>query len=107
MSQPQSFFKEDIIDGKMYAVLSYLSILCIIPLIVKKKNSFVLVHGKQGLVLFVVEVGTLIISIVLPWILSPVIFITMILSFWGMIAAIRGATVELPLVSGVAKKIDL
>jgi len=26
----------DILDGKMYAVLAYLSIFCIIPLIVKK-----------------------------------------------------------------------
>ncbi len=54
--------KDEIIDGKMYAVLAYLSILCIIPLIVKKSNSFVLDHGRQGLVLFVGEVGMLIVS---------------------------------------------
>ena len=36
-------------EGKVFAILSYLSILCIIPLILKKDNEFVLAHGKQGL----------------------------------------------------------
>ena len=66
---PEGISKDDVIDGKMYAVLAYLSILCIIPLIIKKKNPFVLAHGKQGLVLFVAETGTLIVSILLPWVL--------------------------------------
>ena len=60
----RTFQREEILDGKMYAVLSYLSILCIIPLIIKKNNAFVLAHGKQGLVLFVAEVAVLILSIV-------------------------------------------
>lgn len=107
MSHPKEFFKEDIIDGKMYAVLSYLSVLCIIPLILKKKNPFVLAHGKQGLVLFVAEAGTFIVSIMMPWAFSPLMFILMILSFWGMVCAIRGVMVNLPIASGIAEKIVL
>jgi uncharacterized membrane protein len=108
MSQSHKpFFKEDIMDGKMYAVLAYLSILCIIPLILKKKNPFVLAHGKQGLVLFVAQVGVLILSIVLPWCFGPLMFVLMIFSFWGMIAVIRGDMVDLPIVAGISQKIDL
>ncbi len=107
MPLPQKFFKDDVLEGKMYAVLSYLSILCIIPLILKKKNPFVLAHGKQGLVLFVGEVATMILSIVFPWLFNPVFFILMILSFWGMVSAIRGVMVELPVVAGIAQKIVL
>ena len=41
MAPGEGFSKADILDGKMYAVLAYLSIFCIIPLIFKKKNAFV------------------------------------------------------------------
>ena len=101
------FSKAEVTDGKMYAVLAYLSILCIIPLIVKKKNPFVLAHGKQGLVLFVAEAGTFILSIVIPWGLTPVLFVLLAFSFWGMVAAIRGTMVDLPVIAGIAEKIVL
>ena len=71
----ESFSKEDILDGKMYAVLAYLSIFCIVPLIFKKNNVFVLSHGRQGLVLFVAEAAALVVSIVFPWSLRPLLFI--------------------------------
>ena len=107
MSSEKPFFKEDIIDGKMFALLAYLSILCIIPLILKKKNPFVLAHGKQGLVLFIAQVGVLILSIILPWIFAPLMFGLLIFSFWGIIAVIRGDMVDLPVIAGISKKIDL
>lgn len=106
MASPE-FFKEDIIEGKMYAVLAYLSILCIIPLILKKQNAFVLAHGKQGLVLFVAQTGAVILSVVFPWLLSPVMFVLLVFAFWGMISAIRGCLVELPIVYSIAQKIVL
>jgi len=107
MSSAKPFFKEDIIDGKMYAVLAYLSILCIIPLILKKRNPFVLAHGKQGLVLFIAQVGVLILSIILPWSFAPLMFVLLVFSFWGMIAVLRGDMVDLPIIADISKKIDL
>ena len=106
MSQP-AFSREDIMDGKMYAILAYLSVLCIIPLILKKNNPFVLAHGKQGLVLFVAEAGTLILSIVFAWAFNPLMLVLLLLSFWGIVSAIRGVMVELPVVAGIAGKIVL
>ena len=41
MPSQEDLGKADVLDGKMYAVLAYLSIFCIIPLIVKKNNAFV------------------------------------------------------------------
>ena len=99
--------KEDILEGKMYALLAYLSILCMIPLILKKKNPFVLVHGKQGLVLFVAEVGVFIFSIISPQLSSPLMFLLMAFSFWGIIAVLRGRTVRLPVAASIADKIVL
>ncbi len=107
MSEDKDFHKEDVLDGKMYAVLSYLSILCIIPLIFKKQNPFVLAHSKQGLVLFIAEAGIAILSIVVPALFAPLIFIFLILSFWGMVCAVRGVMVRLPVVCDIAAKIVL
>jgi len=101
------FSKADILDGKMYAVLAYLSIFCIVPLILKKDNIFVLSHGRQGLVLFVAEVATLVISIIFPWAFRPLLFIFFGLSFWGMVTAIRGQSVELPFIAKIAEKITI
>ncbi len=101
------FSKEDVLDGKMYAVLAYVSIFCIVPLIIKKNNTFVLSHGRQGLVLFVAEVATLVISIILPWLFRPLLFILFGFSFWGMVMAIRGQGVELPVIARIAEKITI
>ena len=103
----EGFSKADILDGKMYAVLAYVSIFCIIPLIIKKNNPFVLSHGRQGLVIFVGEVATLVISIVFPWAFRPFLFILFGLSFWGMVMAIRGQSVELPVIFRIAEKITI
>lgn len=104
---PESFSNEDILDGKIYAILAYLSILCIIPLILKKSNPFVLAHGKQGLVLFVIQTAVWIISIVIPGILTPMTFVIMILSFLGLLAVLQGKFLQLPVVSSFAEKISL
>ena len=102
-----NFSKEEILDGKIYAILAYLSILCIIPLILKKNNSFVLTHGKQGLILFIAEVAVWILSIVAPCILAPLTFVLMALSFWGLIAVVKGEFVRLPFAATWADKISL
>lgn len=107
MPSQREFSNQDVSDGKMYAVLAYLSIFCIVPLIVKKDNAFVLSHGRQGLVLFVAEAATLVVSIVFPWCLRPLLFILSGFSFWGMVAAIRGQGVKLPIIARIADKITI
>ena len=43
-------------DTKIFAAISYLSILFIIPWVVKKEHPFVAFHVKQGMGLFIAEV---------------------------------------------------
>jgi len=108
MNKRQSKQDQQIIEGKIFAILSYLSILCIIPLVFKKDNAFVLKHGKQGLILFLGEVAVFIIHNVLGlWILRLGMFIFGVLSFIGMIASLQGRNAELPLVSRLADSITL
>ena len=107
MAKSESQQEKQVLEGKIFAVLSYLSILCIIPLVLKKDNDFVLSHGKQGLVLFVAEVAVFIVSVIIPWFFQPLIFVCGVFSFWGMIEVLRGRCVRLPCISDIADKISL
>ncbi len=99
---------EEILEGKIFALLSYLSILCILPLLFKKENAFVLQHGKQGLVIFLGEVAVFIVHIILgSWIFRLGIFVFGIFSFLGIIAVLRGRYVKLPGIADIADKITL
>ena len=90
MNKDASSTDPQILEGKVFAILSYLSILCIIPLVLKKDNAFVLKHGKQGLILFLGEVAIFIIHIILGlWILRLGMFVLGVLSFVGLIAALQ------------------
>lgn len=97
-------------EGKAFAILSYLSILCIIPLILKKENKFCLFHAKQGLVIFLAEVGVFVLS-VLPvlggilWRLGVLFF--GFLSIWCIIQVLLAKYVKIPLVSELAEKISI
>lgn len=100
--------EQEILEGKIFAVLAYLSILCIIPLALKKDNAFVLRHGKQGLVIFVAEVAVFLAHIILgEWILRLGIFVLGVFSFIGIIAVLQGRLIKFPLITDTAEKITL
>ncbi len=105
--KPPSNEEKHVTDGKIFAVLSYLSILCIIPLALKKDNRFVLEHGKQGLVLFVIEVAVLIVSIIFPWLFKLGMFLSGLFSFVGIIHVLKGEYVSFPIISKIADQIVL
>jgi len=98
-----------VIEGKVLALLAYLPFFCILPLLFKKDNDFVLAHGKQGLVIFVGEIGVFIIHIIpiFHWVFRFGMFVLLVLSFWGIIAVLKGRTVALPGISLIADKITL
>lgn len=64
-------------------------------------------HGKQGLVIFIGEVATFIISIVFPWAFKLGLFIFGIYSLVGIINVLKGEYYKLPIVSEIADKIIL
>ena len=98
----------EIIEGKTFALLSYLSILCIIPLILKKDNKFCLFHARQGLVLFIAEVAVFVIS-VLPFVVGilwrvGVLFFGFV-SIWCIIQVLMSKYAKIPLVFELAERI--
>ena len=97
-------------DGKIFAVIGYLGILCLIPLLFKKDNKFALFHGKQGLVIFIGEVALGIISIVpfIGWLVGFFgVLIFGILSLVGIIQALMGNYWRVPAIADIADKFNI
>ncbi len=104
---------KDIEDNKVMALLSYIGVLVLVPLLAKKDSKYAQFHAKQGLVLFLGEVingilylipGVNFVWFFIGWIVS-IFFI--ILSIMGIINAYQGHAKELPVIGGLAPKIKL
>lgn len=107
---PDADKNQEIQDGKIFAMLGYWCFLCILPLILKKENSFAVYHGKQGLVLFIFLVGGFLLNIIpvlgqITWRLT--LFIYLALFIWGTIQALTGKCGRIPIISNIADKIIL
>lgn len=105
-----AFDKKDIDDNKILAALSYIGILCLIPLLVKKDSKFCQEHGKQGFVLFLAELVVYAIGMVpvIGWfLLGPIGSIaTLIVSIIGIIKVLQGEFWEIPLIGHYRKNIN-
>ena len=102
--------EQEIVDGKFFAIISYVSFLCVITLILKKSNKFALYHARQGLVLFVMEVTAFILSIIpfLGWLIGIFGYVLFLLvSVWGIMQAALGVYSRIPVVSEISDKIVL
>ena len=102
---------EVIEQGKIYAFLGYFGILFLVPILAKKDNTFAVFHGKQGLVLFVVEIIVWLLGFIpfLGWyIIWPIGFIfCLIMAIAGMIQALSGKYWKMPLIGDYAEKITI
>ncbi|KAA0206996.1 DUF4870 domain-containing protein [Candidatus Uhrbacteria bacterium] len=110
MSGMPHFDKKDIDDNKVIAALSYLGILVLIPLLVKKDSKFTQEHAKQGLVLFIAEIIGSVIAMVpiIGWLLAPFIGIAfLIVALVALIKCLMGEFWEIPLIGPYRKKINL
>lgn len=102
--------KEDIREGKIFAVIGYIMILCIVPLLLKKENKFAFYHGKHGLVLFIIEVAAFVLSVIPflgPLLLRLAFFTCGLFSLWGIIQSLLGNYSRMFLISDIAEKITL
>lgn len=101
--------KEDIEQNKMMAVIGYVSILCFLPLLLKKDSPYAQFHAKQGLALFVIEVASFVLSwtVILAPVSTIVSFVCLLATLYGMYFAMNGEQKEIPGVSNIVKMLNL
>ncbi|HEX7401486.1 MAG TPA: hypothetical protein VF369_04840 [candidate division Zixibacteria bacterium] len=101
--------KDLIEEGKAAAILGYIPFMCFVPLVKMRENPFAVKHGKQGLILFVIEI------IAAIFLLPQINFI-----FWGLAIllclaaaaagiffALQGQDWKIPFIGDLADKIKL
>ena len=95
-------------DAQFFAAIGYLSFLCFVPLVLKKENKFALFHGKQALVLFILELAAAILKVVpaLGDLVFTLAFVVLgILSLIGIVKVLMGERWEIPVIHEIAERI--
>jgi uncharacterized membrane protein len=109
MEMPK-FDAKDVEDSKVIAALSYVWILFLVPLIVKKDSPFAKWHAKQGLVLFIAEIIGMIVGWIplIGWLIGFVVFIfAVVVSIIGILKALGGEGYEVPVIGKYAEQIKI
>jgi uncharacterized membrane protein len=96
----------DVEENKIVAALSYLNILFLIPLFLKRESRFAQFHAKQGLVMFILFFAGQLIF----WI--PLFGWALFLLWLGadavaLVRTLQGQLWEIPIVNEWSKKISL
>lgn len=93
-----------------YGVLSYLSILCLIPVFMKKEDDFIKFHMKQGLMLLIIEAAAVLIGII-PLLGGLVMMLASLvcglLSLAGIVQVLMGNKWAMPVISEWAEKFKI
>ncbi len=106
----QSTSPNDVEENKVIAAISYLGILCLVPLLLKKDSQYAQFHGKQGLVLLIAWVvfGAVMMIPILGWLVGLLGNIAcLILMIVGLVNALQGNMKELPWIGQYAKSLGL
>ncbi len=101
------FDSRDIADNKVMAILAYIGILFLIPLLAAQNSRFARFHTNQGLILFLAEVvlsaasGILGLIPIVGWIVSGAVgILCLALMIIGIVNAANRKAKELPLIGG-------
>jgi len=91
---------DDVSKNKLMAILAYIGILVIIPLIVAKDSKFARFHTNQGLILCILAIicSCLARLKVIGWLFSICGIVIFIMAVVGIIYAAQGKAKELPVV---------
>ena len=102
------FDSKDIEENKTMAILAYLSVLVIVPLVMARESKFAMFHANQGIVLAVIEVIASVLMGVLGWlpgigfvvriVISLIGLVCLVLLVMGLLAAVNGQAKKLPVV---------
>ncbi len=98
----------DVQQNKVMAVLAYIGILFLVPLLAAPNSQYARFHTNQGLVLFLFDIAVGIVSAIVAFIpfvgliLSPLLGLAMfVLMILGIVNAATGNAKELPLIGKI------
>lgn len=112
-SAPQSgelkFDPKDIEANKGITVLSYIGILCLVPLLANKESKFAQAHAKQGLALFLLAIVAGVVSAVpiIGWIVGSLsMVLVFVLAIVNIVKVLQGEFWAMPVLYDLSKKLN-
>ncbi len=98
----------EIVKGKFFAAIGYISFLCFVPLLLKRDNKFAQFHGRQALILFILEVAAAMLVIV-P-VVGEVVFrfaclVFSIFSLAGLVKVLMNEYWEMPIIYPISSRV--
>jgi uncharacterized membrane protein len=106
VTQKKASDNKDVEENKTIAALSYLWILCLVPLLGKRDSKFAQFHAKQGLILFAIEI----VGGLFFWfpVLGQLLFLALVvISLMGVVKTLNGNWWKIPYIYEWSKKINL
>lgn len=93
-------------EGRMAAIMSYIPILCFVPLLNMKDNKEARFHARQGVMLFLVELIAVIFLIdgISNFVFKAILIISAALAVFGIYFALQGKNYKLPLIGDLVQK---
>ncbi len=97
-------------DDNLIAAISYIGVIAVVILLVKKDSEYVQFHAKQATVLFIGEIAVWVLGMVtwfLFFIWGLVWLVFLVVSIVGFIQALGGNKYKMPVVGDLAEKVNL
>ncbi|MFH1878805.1 MAG: hypothetical protein ABH883_08370 [Candidatus Omnitrophota bacterium] len=97
-------------DDNVYAILAYIWVLCLIPILMKKRGEFIEFHMRQGLILFIAEIAFFVIGII-PFLGTLIYMVGMflcgVLSLIAIANVLMGKQWKIPIMGEWAERVKL
>ncbi len=100
--------KNDVEQNKVYAILAYLGILVLVPLLAAKESPYAQFHANQGLLLFLAGIALSFAWFILAfipfigWLLSFSAWVLLlVLAIMGIVNAAQGEMKKLPIIGDI------
>lgn|SRR5262245_28963550 len=99
----------EIDEGKAAAILAYLPFLCFVPLIKMRENRYAVAHGKQGLVLFFLELmaAVLLVPSISSLLWKVVLILCLGAAMAGVSSVLQGGWFKIPVIGNLAERLKL
>lgn len=103
--EPEEQPKEHKTHNVHQAIVAYIPFLCFISLFGKESDEFTKAHGRQGLILLVLELIAVTMLIVGPFFWKMILVVCLIASLAGIVYAFTGRLFTLPFVGKWADRV--
>ncbi len=101
--------EELIQEGKAAAILGYIPFMCFVPLVKMKDNPFAVKHGKQGLILFFLEIiaAVFLLPKISQLFWGMVIILCLVSALAGILNAVQGKEWKIPFIGELGDRLKL